>query len=141
MKDFSKFLILVVIFIFTTIYDTQTRFKMCLQTNTSEILPILLFHRMLWVFLFFGWVFLNKYILVIYLLFNISLQIHWLYNSNECIITQIERKICNFPANSYSDYFYNLFQNNISLYYGLIQVVFCGIVVYKLLLNNAYKRT
>ena len=107
-----------------------TKFRICLG-NKPQILPLLLFHRILWVFLFFGWIFNNKYIIIVYLVFNITLQIHWLLNSNECILTPFERQICDFPADSYSDYFYDLFKGNISLGYGIVQAIFCSIVIYK----------
>ena len=131
----TKLLVVIIIYILTSIYDMNTRFKTCLKGNI-KILPVLLFHRLLWVFLFFGWIFDSKFILIIYLLFNIGLQIHWLFNNNECVITQIERKMCKLPADSYSDYFYNLFGKNISLYYGVVQLIFCTIVVWKLTKNK-----
>ena len=131
MKDSNIFIILIVIYIVAIIFDMLTKFRICLG-NKPQILPLLLFHRILWVFLFFGWIFNNKYIIIVYLVFNITLQIHWLLNSNECILTQFERQICDFPADSYSDYFYDLFKGNISLGYGIVQAIFCSIVIYKL---------
>lgn len=110
-----------------------TRFKNCLCEKKVEIIPILLFHRLLWVFLFFGWMFDDKLILGVYLIFILSLQTHWMFNKNQCFITQIERNICNLPENSYSDYLFNFFDTDISFYYGLIQIITCSIVVYKLI--------
>jgi hypothetical protein len=52
---------------------------------------ITLLHFFITIFTFFGILLPNKYIKY-YILFIIILQIHWLTNNNECIITQIEQK-------------------------------------------------
>ena len=101
--------VLTYIWIITSVYDMCTRFKTCLCNGKIEILPILFIHRLMFVFLYFGWLFDDKLILGLYLLFMISLQVHWLFNDNQCIITQIERSICDLPKNSYSDYVFVFF--------------------------------
>ena len=57
--------------------------------------------------MFFGWMFDDKSILVSYVIFLMLLRVHWIFNNNECVVTQIERNICQFPEDSYSDYLYN----------------------------------
>ena len=110
-----------------------TRFKTCL-CEKFEILPILLIHRFIWVLMFFGWMFNDKSILVSYVIFLMLLRVHWIFNNNECVVTQIERNICQFPEDSYSDYFYNFCdKENIDFYYGSIQLFICLVVFHKLL--------
>jgi len=97
----------------TSIFDMFTRFKNCLRGKKIEIIPILFFSQTfvgIFILLFFGWMFDDKMILSVYLIFILSLQTHWIFNKNQCFITQIERNICNLSENSYGDYLFDFFR-------------------------------
>ena len=128
----NNLIVLLCVWIMASIFDMFTRFKNCLCSGKIEILPVLLFHRLLWIFMFFGWLFNDKFVLILYLGFLIIIQLHWFFNNNKCIITEIEINICDLPEDSYSDYFYNFFKQNLSLYYGIFQLILGSIAIYKL---------
>jgi len=64
--------------------------------NKSIILLITLIHIIIVVFSIFGWLFFNKKILLIYLILQICLFLHWITNDWKCKLSQIINNICNF---------------------------------------------
>lgn len=135
MNETEKLYILLIIIFLTSAYDIRTRFKDCLDTYRDRrftVITVIILHRVIWSFMYFGWTFNDRRVLILYLLFNVGLKMHWLTNDNECVVTQIERSLCNFPPDSYSDYLYNLLKEDTSLLYGSIQIFLCSIVIYKL---------
>ena len=47
-------------------------------------------------FLFFGWLFFNKKLLLVYLIVQLCLILHWITNDWKCKLSQFVNKICNY---------------------------------------------
>jgi hypothetical protein len=64
--------------------------------NKIIILLITLIHIVVVLFLFCGWLFFNKKILLVYLVFQLCLMLHWITNEWKCKLSQIVNNICKF---------------------------------------------
>ena len=107
-----------------------TKYNKCIENKPTIILPIIILHRFIWVIGYFGWIFNNKTILKIYLVFTVIILFHWFTNDWKCMLTQIENKTCDFPINTEYDYFFMFFPD---LYIvSLIKLICYSIVILKL---------
>ena len=104
MTDEKILYFLAVLFILLTILDLII-YKTCIFERPLEVLPIILSHRLVWIFGNFGWVFNNKKILIAFLIFQITLMFHWRVNGG-CIMTQVQNEICGYPKDTNYDYIY-----------------------------------
>jgi hypothetical protein len=108
MYDFYLLMILTGLLIYSFYIDVTGKYKKCIQKYYS-IIPIILFHRILTIFMFTGWLFKNPVVLVLYLIVGVLLMLHWYTNDNKCFITQIENRLCEFPPNTpYNPIYYYL---------------------------------
>jgi len=127
---------------------TMSCFKNKSIKNKIIILLITLIHIVIVLFSVFGWLFCNKKMLLIYLIVQICLFLHWITNEWKCKLSQILNNICNFKDsllffdNSFLllellNYIgidklnYYKYGNNNYLFMYLYITVFC-IVTYKL---------
>lgn len=69
--------------------------------SKSEFHVKLLLHHVLVMFVYFGWLSDNTYILSFYLLFPIILLIHWRMNDNRCIMTETVNTMCGLDKDEY----------------------------------------
>ena len=73
--------------------------KKCVMKN-KRILPLLIFHHILSIFLYFGWILNDKRILQVYLFIPPVIAMHWLINEN-CILTEYTNETCKWKKNKY----------------------------------------
>ena len=114
--DLKILIVTSILFIGFIIYDIRVTYNNCLKRNLSIIPPIVL-HRIISVFMYTGWLYENEILLWVYLVFILCILLHWGTNKSKCILTQIENAICNFPPSRKYDLFYKLFGGK---YYYLI---------------------
>jgi len=69
--------------------------------NNLQFRLKLLLHHIIVMFIFFGWLSNNKYILILYSLIPPILLIHWKLNNNRCIMTQTVNNMCNLDKDEY----------------------------------------
>jgi hypothetical protein len=132
MDEFTKVIIMMVVYIITLMFDINTKYKKCIENNPKVIFSLCL-HRFISIFMYFGWIFNNKVILVIYILIFLILLIHWVTNDWKCILTQYENKKCGFSRKQNYDFVYKLFQKDIAAIVGIIfKIIVLIIVFYKL---------
>jgi hypothetical protein len=109
--------------------------KKCVNKN-SRILPLLIFHHILSVFVYFGWILNDKRILQVYLFIPPIIAMHWLMNEN-CIITEYTNETCNWKKTKYLNdlieqmhFKKEAFLDTIKYHYILIILGYC-IALYK----------
>lgn len=108
MYDFLLLFVLTLILIYSFYVDINGKYKECIEKD-KRILPIILFHRIFTLFIFTGWLFKNRIVLIAYVVITITMFLHWYTNSNKCFVTQIENKMCDFPKNTpYNPIYYYL---------------------------------
>lgn len=112
-NELLKLVFLLSMFLICIVIDLNTRLKYCKNINTDVIL-LILSHRLIYVFLMLGWIFNNKIILIFYILFICSINIHWIVNEWKCDLTQKENKICEYTEYKYFDYIYLIFTEKIA---------------------------
>jgi len=100
MKELIIFYIVTIIFL---IIDVNGKYKTCIDNKPMKILPVIILHRIIFVFMYLGWIFNNKIILYGYLVFMLILLIHWSMNNWKCCLTQYENSVCDFSKNSQYD--------------------------------------
>jgi hypothetical protein len=97
--------ILIIIFlgIFSYLIDILTAskdyYQKCINNKLFHI--ELLLHHIIVIFIFFGWLSNNKYILLIYLFIPIILISHWKMNNNRCKITEDVNNLCDLDKDEY----------------------------------------
>lgn len=132
MDEFTKLIIFMIIYILTLMLDINTKYKKCIQKEPKVIFSICL-HRLISVFMYFGWIFNSKIVLLIYIFTILCLFIHWVSNDWKCILTQYENKKCGFDKNQNYDFVYKFFQKDIaaivSIFFKILVII---IVFYKL---------
>jgi hypothetical protein len=62
--------------------------------KTFSTYLFLFFHHLIAIFLYFGFLFSNPYILGWYIIFVFVVMLHWQTNSHKCILTQVLNKVC-----------------------------------------------
>ena len=96
MKDFNKFVILIYLYIFELSLDLVTNkcYQKLENKDKYKFNIILLLHHVISVFAQFGWIFNNKKILILYIIQNSIILLHWMTNKGKCFITVIINKLC-----------------------------------------------
>ncbi len=61
----------------------------------------LLFHHIVVMFIFFGWLSNNRYILSFYVFVPVILIAHWKSNNNRCTLTEDVNKMCGLDQDEY----------------------------------------
>jgi hypothetical protein len=101
----DKIIIVSVLFLVQFGLDLLT--NKCVQKNFDlKLVSILFIHHLISTFSNFGWIFNDKKILTLYLLFPLGTLVHWLTNKNKCILTDSFNKICGYR---HYEYFHDLF--------------------------------
>jgi hypothetical protein len=132
MDDQKKAIIVFILFIILSIIDILTKYKNCVSCKPS-IIPEILLHRFINVFMYTGWIFDNKVILVFYLITLLLLIIHWMLNNGKCILTKYENIVCNFPEDSRYDYIFRIFDDKTaSIITIILKTIIFSIVIYKI---------
>jgi hypothetical protein len=131
--DVKKLYLLVLLFFIQLTLDINTNecFK---RTNSlklrTTILSNLTIHHAISVFTNFGWIFNDKRILRIYILFPVLVIVHWFTNDDKCFLTQQLNKICDYTHYEYfHDFTYFL---NIKSILPFYKVFIIAINLYKL---------
>jgi len=126
-------LIFLSIFLVSVIIDTFTRLRFCKNVDI-KLISILLTHRFVYIFMYFGWIFNNKIILILYILSLISVHLYWYFNNNICDVTRIENDLCEYEEYKYFDYLYIFFDTKTAdIILKSLLVVFISISVIKIL--------
>lgn len=98
MTDLNVFYILLILFIIVMSIDITTEsVTTCMNNNpcrVNEVVMTLLIHHALDIFLYFGWLFSNKWILRVYLMIPVALCIHWITNDGKCWLSQMYNSQC-----------------------------------------------
>lgn len=95
--DYKIFVVLIILsFIFFIIHTHTKKISECIkkQNDKKKIIVTLLIHQMLEIFYSFGWLFNDKIILILYVIYPFIIFFHWYTNDCKCILTQIESRIC-----------------------------------------------
>ena len=103
-SDLNKAIILIFLGGFLSylidIYTSPTNYyKKCIKK--PEFHAKLLFHHIIVIFIFFGWLSNNKYLLMIYLFVPIILIMHWKTNNNRCAMTETVNSMCGLDKDDY----------------------------------------
>lgn len=99
--DLKILIILCIISSLIFLYDSYlSENKDCLKEKPYftyiQILGLQYIHHFIAVFMGLGWLFNNKYILLFYILFLISIFIHWKTNGGKCFLTVMYNRLCGF---------------------------------------------
>jgi len=123
------FIILLINLIIDNIYSSIFN---CIRYNGIYIGVIILLHHIIAVIAYMGWLLPNKYLLLLSIIINISIQLHWITNNDECIMTTYSNKKCNIDKNEPlhdiifllhdSDSTINIFGYNIYTEYILLNI-------------------
>lgn len=92
--SYSIALFLLFISLVSLILDLQDENTSKCVDSHHEILYVLVIHHIFDTFLYFGWLFNEKIILLIYILTVIFIMIYWILNANRCDMTLYVDKIC-----------------------------------------------
>lgn len=126
-------LIFLSIFLISIIIDAFTRLRLCKNID-AKLISILLIHRFVYIFMYFGWIFNNKIILISYILSLISIHLYWYFNNNICDVTSIENDLCEYEEYKYFDYLYIFFDvKTADIILKSLLVIFISISVIKIL--------
>lgn len=104
--------------------------------NNTAFHAKLLLHHIIVIFIFFGWLSNDKYILSIYVFIPIILITHWKTNQNRCAMTETVNKMCDLHQDEYIRDFIYMIGLKKSKYYDSIYKLFLlfsfTFVIYKL---------
>ena len=92
-KEISVFIAIGIVIYFIDI-NTAPKNYYCNCKDNIKAHAILLIHHIIVIYVHFGWLSNNKYILYFYLITFIFLIIHWKTNNNKCILTNIINDEC-----------------------------------------------
>ena len=135
-SDPIKLCILFILSLSLSVIDINNKYKNCVESvEIYKIIPTILAHRFISVFVYFGWLFDNKVILISYVAFLILLLLHWVTNDWKCIITEYENEICNFPDDTVYDPTFNILGNSdfAGYIYTIINITLGVLAIYKIL--------
>ena len=124
-----KLFIFIFMFLIFFIIDLFFRFSKCKHKNL-KVLSIIFLHRFFYTFLYYGWIFDNKIILLLYLFIIIFVFIHWLTNNWKCKPTQIENNLCKYDNYMYFDYNYIIFKENVANIITIIYFISIIIIIF-----------
>lgn len=132
MDESTKLCIFFSVFLVLLAIDYLGKYKDCI-VKTPLMMFELALHRLINVFIYLGWIFNNKYVLGFYLIFNISLCIHWSLNNGRCCLTLFENQVCNFKKGTMYDYVFQVFDmKTATTITVIIKCVILITVLYKL---------
>jgi hypothetical protein len=138
--EVNKFYILILLFLAQFTLDINTNKcinrtddeldKQITDSDKYKIITILFLHHAISVFTNFGWIFNNRTILKIYLLFPVLAILHWVTNDDKCFLTEMVNKICGYKQYKvFNDFTYFL---KIKPILPLIKVLGIIIALYKI---------
>jgi hypothetical protein len=131
-NDETKAVILFILFIILSLIDILTRYRNCVS-YTPSIIPEILLHRLLNVFMYFGWIFDNKVVLIFYVISLLLLIIHWISNNWKCVLTKYENAVCGFDEDERYDYLYRAFdEKTASILTVILKIIIFSFIIYKL---------
>lgn len=90
-----KSMIIVFVGLFRFIFDICFEYKKC-YADHPKIGIVLLIHALIWSYSYLGWIYCDKRMNQIYLLFLLCMIIHWVTNNNRCVVTESTNCICDF---------------------------------------------
>lgn len=131
-NDQTKAIILFILFIILSIIDILTKYRNCVAC-TPSIIPEIILHRLINVFMYFGWIFDNKVVLIFYVIVLLLLITHWISNNWKCILTKYENTVCGFADDERYDYIYRVFdEKTASILTIILKTIIFSFVIYKL---------
>lgn len=133
MNDLKLLKILILLYILAVCLDITYIYKNCIYKNGYKILPAILLHRLITIFMYFGWLFNNKIILFVYILLLSTIIIHWITNDWKCLITEYENYICDYPLNRKYDMFGDKVLKNSQFSHMIILCILISICIIKIL--------
>ena len=132
MKDSTKLVFLLCVFAVLSVIDARTKYKKCIKEH-PRIIPELLLHRLIGTFIYLGWIFNNKIVLIFYLLFELGILLHWCTNHFKCCLTENENKICKFDKKERYDYVFRMFSDKTAVRIAIIaKAIIVLYVIYKI---------
>jgi hypothetical protein len=133
MSELIKVIILILLVLISIIIDVNTTYKNCIEDKFYDIFPIIFIHRVVCIFMYFGWIFNDKNVLIIYIVFMVGILIHWYTNKWKCFLTEQESEICNFHRGRYYDpIFKNLGPTAATIIANILKALIYCIVIYKI---------
>lgn len=127
-----KLFIFIIIFTIFFIIDIFTRLPKC-KNKSLKVILLIFFHRLYYTFLYFGWIFDNKTVLILYLFLVMFTYIHWFTNNWKCKQTEIENNLCKYDNYMYFDYVYlNFNKNTANILSNMYIIIIMIIIFYKL---------
>ena len=114
--DLKILFILFILAFLILLYDSYLgENKDCLKEKLPfiyiQILILQYIHHFISIFMSWGWLFNNKYVLLFYILFTISVILHWKTNGDKCFLTVIYNRLCGYDDQK----FFNEFSGIIGL--------------------------
>ena len=133
MSELIKVIILILLVLIVTIIDVNTTYKDCINDKFYDIFPIIFLHRIICIFMYFGWIFNDKRVLIIYFLFMIGILIHWATNNWKCFLSEQESEICDFPKGRYYDPLFKALGPKVAtIVSSVLKILIYCIVFYKI---------
>jgi hypothetical protein len=127
----------VIAYIIDIISPPKDRYKKCVNKLKFHIITLI--HHIFNIYLQFGWLLNNLYLLIFYIFINLGTLLHWNSNNNYCFLTQLINKMCNIPINEYfRDIWYFLGIKNLKNYdilHYIYLIITLFISIYKIYSN------
>ena len=99
-----KIIIFFIIFGIAVVIDFMTEYKNCIIQSPVSI-PILIFHRLINIALYFGWLLFDiPYVPQLYICFVVLVMLQWYFFNNNCILTLKTNELCKFESSRKFDY-------------------------------------
>jgi hypothetical protein len=105
----TKLLLFTIIIILNVIYDFSSSEKtsVCIERK-NKIFLLLLIHHIFCVFLYFGWIFDNKYVLMLYIASVFVTVSHWIC-SGTCYLKKLTNDECDWDEHTKFNDLFNCF--------------------------------
>ena len=102
-----------------------------------QILVLQYIHHFIVIFMGWGWLFNNKYILLFYILFIIGVILHWKTNDDKCFLTVTYNRLCGYDDSKLFNEFtgiiglkkYKLWNNYFTY---ILMILYIVIALYKI---------
>ena len=127
--DIKIFIIIIIIFVILSVNDINYVYKECIDKNPN-IIYYIVFHRLIFVFFYMGWLFNNKFILIVYLMILFGIVLYRRFYTY-CYITEHVNDVCKYDKSLKYDFFY-MHGDEITFLTRFVSLLFVIFIIMKL---------
>ena len=134
MNDQKLLKILLFVYLLCVLLDIIYTYKKCIYKNGLKILPAIFLHRLISIFIYFGWLSNHKKILIFHIFVTIIAVLLQLNNQMRCPSTDKVNNNCNINRVNYLRdflYFTNIKKNNLYYIYVFFSFIISCVKLYK----------